>query len=566
MSTVIYGKSNFVKVSVVDAYTVELDWTQHATNQGVLGHHSNSYWYNVQINNATNSASLMSSSYIYTYSRITNLVWTSLQPSTSYYAIFLFNGSQVDQISFTTPKANPKAVVPVRDANNYVHVYAITHNSACVSWTYYFSQTGYSQYDDDDCNYCVTLTLKDISTGSSSTPLSNNYSTGNGLSSYKLTGLAKGRSYTLTWECETGDTFNVNFTTASTEIDYDDEDDEKGAGRLEEPSGFQKESFGENKLAELKKCSRATNVLLLGGFGHGKSSFLNNLLRACGSDEEARVGGGDYHTTIKLEKYSIKDTKVHLWDCFGFSKKNFDTVLLDKILDGHFLPGKKMEEGISRDQKAYNMYPTEEDMMHNVIFVVAADEITDNEELIEKMKDFTSLLKDKEYNSVIVLTKIDLVDSKLSKNPEKSFESSKISKLVHKVSKLSGFPPNKIVPVKNYNIEYERKKILENGPLLALHIACSKAQHFDQLFKDSSKPSPDEKKDDVKVVKGTEDKDMKKFLAKNGLEECAALFGELGVTAPSHLKYVEEQDLIDAGCKKVTLRVIMGLKKEMGGK
>jgi len=303
--------------------------------------------------------------------------------------------------------------------------------------------------------------------------------------------------------------------------------------------------------------------LLLGAFGSGKSSFLNTLLKASESSEEARVSGDRDHGTVTLDCYQIPSSKICIWDCWGFSKKNFDVVMLNEILDGHFETGKEMHSGISRNTVGFRKSPKPQDMIHNVIFVVAAPDLEGNPELNCKIKEFSDLLVRKDYRPTMVLTKIDLIDKSLSKDPQMVFLSKKIAKCVYSASKMSGLSPNMIIPVKNYHFEFDRNALLENGHLLALTLVCKYAQSIGQkIERHSEQQTIHSEQQAISHDREVEEKSsMDEYLNKHGLQTYVDIFESIGVHQPEDVEFTTETDLVEAGFKKITIRKILKLQK-----
>jgi GTPase SAR1 family protein len=326
---------------------------------------------------------------------------------------------------------------------------------------------------------------------------------------------------------------------------------------IPEPSGFGHKQFGLAKYSEIQKLTKnePQNILLLGPFGSGKSSFLNTLLTATGSRREARVSGNRDHGTVSLEKYEVPQTNVKVWDCWGFSKKNFDSVVLNEMLDGHFLSGKDMNSGINPKSPNFKRIPANTDKMNNAIFLAAATDLTNNPDLQEKFKEFLDLLFRKGYNPVLALTKIDLIDKNLALAPQKVYASPLANQEIFKAANISGLNPNKIFPVKNYNFEFDRNPLLENGHLHCLYAACKSAQKFD---------------DDRDVVMGETtvqpEQGLRDFLKGYGLEAFAAALEELGVVKFTDIGFLEDKEVASAKLKPVQAKKILALREKFSKK
>jgi putative ribosome biogenesis GTPase RsgA len=530
--------SNGAIVRVFDSTTAEFDWKEHASRCSYPSHGS----YYCQLSVTSNSQSVLTTT-VRNDAGYRQLSFAALTPGTQCNASFYCHCcSTFATIAFNMPSTQPSNVAKSISKSN-LQVYDIQRKSAKFSWAFYIAAKGWSGN-----RYTCTAMLKDNST-QSVTPIVSQRTCAAGVD-FRFSKLVPGRSYSVQFSCSGGTQETVDFTTLA------EPEDEKYNVLIPEPKGFGTLKFGTTKFTEIQKHTKDQNqnILLLGPFGSGKSSFLNTLLTATGSKREARVSGDRDHGTVTLEKYEIPQTNLTVWDCWGFSKKNFDSVLLNEILDGHFQSGKEMKSGISRNAADFKKNPRTSDLMHNVIFVIAAPDLSGNGDLRDKVKEFLDLLFRKGYNPVLALTKIDLVDKSLAASPQKVYSSALANKEIYKAANLSGLNPCKVFPVKNYNFEFDRNPLLENAHMHCLSAAVKQGQTFDADG------------DAVMIDVCGDQVDFKSILKKHGLESLAGSLEEIGVTQPEDLGLIEDKDLSSTQFKPIQLRKLKNMRDKFASK
>jgi hypothetical protein len=107
--------------------------------------------------------------------------------------------------------------------------------------------------------------------------------------------------------------------------------------------------------------------------------------------------------------------------------------------------------------------------------VIASPDLKGSPDLNGWLLEFLDVMSQKGYNPVVARTKIDLVDKKLTAEPQNVYSSKKVTRVIHNASKLTGLNRNEIVPMKNYLSEFDRNPLLENSHLYCLSIACKGA-------------------------------------------------------------------------------------------
>lgn len=125
------------------------------------------------------------------------------------------------------------------------------------------------------------------------------------------------------------------------------------------------------------------NILLCGGVGSGKSSFVSTVDSLCEGhiSRIAPHGQGTGSLTCKLRKYSFNrpDTrqKVHwkLWDTMGWSASDFRQGELGYILDGELPDRCRLDQ--SNLARTPGLNSGVQDRVHCICLVVPCDSATD---------------------------------------------------------------------------------------------------------------------------------------------------------------------------------------------
>eukprot|EP00475_Leptophrys_vorax_P013521 TRINITY_DN198_c0_g1_i1.p1 TRINITY_DN198_c0_g1~~TRINITY_DN198_c0_g1_i1.p1 ORF type:complete len:568 (+),score=137.26 TRINITY_DN198_c0_g1_i1:242-1705(+) len=477
------------------------------------------------------------------------------------YHVTFYNNQQGNfqsNLAFTMPNLNAAStcVMPVR--NNEVIVHSIKETSLTVCWENYMAMNNWT--NSSYANYNFTVQLEDVEAKTNYVQkASYNYS--QGITSYTIPGLTGGKTYNVQLR-QGGNpvaTFSVQTPAA------------KPApapvvqkSSLKGPKDFSSEQFRVGLLKQLRETPKPTNLLVVGSFGHGKSSFVNTVMQAFECKEEAVVSGDRTHGTTQLKRYQLADN-LNLWDCFGVSKANFDGIVLDRILDGRYSSGKAMEAGISDSDPHLLKTGDSQNKIHNVMFVVAANDLKGNKDLQTQLTDFKTILVRRGYNPVLVLTKIDTVAPEIEDQLAKVFESDKVAEAVKVASELTGFNLARIFPTKNLTNEYGASTITHHVPLMALSKAVSSA-----LYRDNGDEDAELKEDlpestavlAAETGRGYIDPDsFDAFLIKNSLEQLKSTFKSLGVDCVEDFVELEEEDLKDAVIPKPKLKRIIKLIK-----
>lgn len=136
------------------------------------------------------------------------------------------------------------------------------------------------------------------------------------------------------------------------------------------------------------------NILLFGKIGSGKSSFASTINRAGTGFFDPNFAYVDFsHKSCtkelnKLELFGCSCIKI--WDTFGLDDKNYDSGLLENMLDGKVKDQYKPDTALSPIKSE----PRVGDAVHSVIIVIDVQVFADQEE-IEKIKQKVDIIKEK---------------------------------------------------------------------------------------------------------------------------------------------------------------------------
>ncbi|KAL0025651.1 hypothetical protein WJX77_001097 [Trebouxia sp. C0004] len=206
------------------------------------------------------------------------------------------------------------------------------------------------------------------------------------------------------------------------------------------------------------------NILLCGGVGAGKSSFVSTIDSLCEgrTSRLAPHGTGTGSLTRNLRKYTFTDPAtdqlVHwkLWDSMGWGANDYKQGELNYILDGNLPDGCDLDRAISAQTPGFRAQPTLGDRVHSVCMVVPCDSATD-ESYMKRLCEMRQFARARDLIPLVLLTKIDSYDPDvIGEDLTKTFHSARLLNLMKEVAHTSGVGGRKdVLPIKNFCDESE---------------------------------------------------------------------------------------------------------------
>jgi len=199
------------------------------------------------------------------------------------------------------------------------------------------------------------------------------------------------------------------------------------------------------------------NVLIFGGVGAGKSSFLNSVESVL-RNRLAMVsiaGEGVSSVTTKVLKFQMSGTRICLWDCPGWTVRDYRTGELGYLLDGHLPHNFDFKETVTRRSPGFVEMPTFADQVHCFVMAIPVGCVS-SREYTDRITELNNFARPRGIITLILLTKIDKYDAKLQNSGLAALnDDDDIGEIIKDLSEATGIIPNYILPVKNYNSERE---------------------------------------------------------------------------------------------------------------
>ncbi|XP_045177309.2 interferon-induced protein 44-like [Mercenaria mercenaria] len=220
------------------------------------------------------------------------------------------------------------------------------------------------------------------------------------------------------------------------------------------------------------------NVLVIGPVGAGKSSFFNTVASVFRGHicDQAVCGSAEKSITSKYRMYRVRGSQMEkplrfcLCDTMGLEEsQGIDAQELTYILDGNVPDGYQFNPTtpISSEIHGFVTSPTLGHKIHCVCFVFDGNTATIlSEKMLEKIKSMQAKVRQKGLPQAVVLTKIDNVCSYVEEDVRNVYQSDTIKQLVNKVSNIFGVPRSFILPLKNYEKEFD---VRTDVSVLAMH-------------------------------------------------------------------------------------------------
>eukprot|EP00742_Colponemidia_sp_Colp-10_P006778 GILJ01007264.1.p1 GENE.GILJ01007264.1~~GILJ01007264.1.p1 ORF type:complete len:543 (-),score=65.73 GILJ01007264.1:598-2226(-) len=198
------------------------------------------------------------------------------------------------------------------------------------------------------------------------------------------------------------------------------------------------------------------NVLMFGGVGAGKSSFINSMCSLFEGEiiQPARAEALSTSVTRRLMSYQVEIGRtINFWDSMGWDDSSYMKGELNYILDGNLKEGTNLNDVITDRHPGFRHNPPWAKRIHTVLFFVPADMVSD-QEYIKRLVNFKEFATIRELVPLVVLTKVDMLDPMVEEELASVFRSSMVKDAVDHISAKTGINKTQIMCLKNYSSEY----------------------------------------------------------------------------------------------------------------
>jgi hypothetical protein len=163
----------------------------------------------------------------------------------------------------------------------------------------------------------------------------------------------------------------------------------------------------------------------------------------------------------------------------GWNDANYSDGELVGISDGRLNHGFKMNTAAMEGTPGYIAHPSRKQRVHAWIVMLSVDDaLNTNKPPYNKLKEFVAKLLAHNYRPILLLSKVDKLDSRLAQRPETAFDSVDVQLEMTAASQQSGIQLDSVFPCKLYHNELlgRRRKETEVIPLAALMTAVKAAE------------------------------------------------------------------------------------------
>ncbi|XP_028997392.1 interferon-induced protein 44-like [Betta splendens] len=238
---------------------------------------------------------------------------------------------------------------------------------------------------------------------------------------------------------------------------------------------------------KLHNKEQQLRILLHGQCGAGKSSFINSVQsvlrgRMYRQALTANTSGDSF--TKKYKTYKIERDSPDVFypfvfdDIMGLSTDK--GVIVDDIkliLHGHVKDNYKYnpESKLSEGDEHFNKTPTDNDKVHVLVCVAAADTLsTMSDEVLRQIKEIREEASKLDIPQLAILTKVDAACPEVKKDLKNVYRSTYMKEMMERFSAAVGIPMDCIFLVKNYHEEIDLNEDIDLLILNALkHILYS---------------------------------------------------------------------------------------------
>jgi len=232
------------------------------------------------------------------------------------------------------------------------------------------------------------------------------------------------------------------------------------------------------------------NILCFGVAGSGKSSFINSLLTALGTQisAPAAVGGSTDHVTKDITRFQVsqikglEDVKINFFDIWGLDSNNFQGSMFLDVLTGKLPPDYKMKERTTFTEKmAETSWQAHERRIHSVLFFMPFS-VVDNPKIVNVLsRNFSICTTEYHMNPVVIVTRAAQAGGIAEQEEVKKIIADKFN-----------IPAGNMYMFDNYTSEKAKTMCIDKKTLEILMKAIESCQTYqtffiDQLIKDLKK-------------------------------------------------------------------------------